>query len=631
MTALILVAAVAVAVVVLAAVHTAREHGPAVIAGRVLLGRHPTAHPRRQPTNARGWHPGTEVLHPSGHAGRWWHIRPLYRALAAQGALAALVLTIWGLSADRGATILGWKAAVAVADCAMLSAAMWHWLGREHRAERIEPLKAALPGDVTIRKLTPAMDDVRIAIPARMLGHEKALSDTELAIRHVLGLTEATHVSARALAGSAPMMTFAPVPDGPPGRLAYAEIAAEIAAAPAGTLVLGQAAARETVSAPLLTGGSPHVGLSMITGAGKSSDTRLAAAQIARGGGLLAICDVKLVSHTWSHRLPNVAAALTPEQIHDLLMWLAGDPGSDPGCPYAQSELQRRNESAFQVLTHDVTGEAVPDVGPPIFVIIEELNALAKQLSAYWKRVRPKGAPAKSPAVTALDTVLFTGRQAGIFIWAIGQKLSAAATSAGSGDSRENFGYLLLSDPSVSTWKMLVGDLHPRPAPSGVLGRRVLVTPADVKIFQSAYISPSEARALALSGVIAQARADMPCIGRADLTAPATAIPADVTAAVTASDTRPIPGPDLRIVTETARPVAETGPAALEEGPRRALTVAEAVAAGLWGNERAANRAVHRARLRPADGRRGVKGSPARYAIDDLIAAAPKTPRGRAS
>jgi hypothetical protein len=95
----------------------------------------------------------------------------------------------------------------------------------------------------------------------------------------------------------------------------------------------------------------------------------------------------------------------------------------------------------------------------------------------------------------------------------IGQRLSAKATSGGSGDARENIGVLLMSNPAASTWKMLVGDRHALPAATDVQGRLQVVTAKVVTEIQGAYVTGAQARDYATSGDVAVPRDDMPCVG----------------------------------------------------------------------------------------------------------------------
>ena len=92
--------------------------------------------------------------------------------------------------------------------------------------------------------------------------------------------------------------------------------------------------------------------------------------------------------------------------------------------------------------------------------MVEELNTLMKQLKTYWRQIGGKG---PSPALLALEQLIFTGRQLRMHLLMIGQRLSAKATSGdGSGDVRENLGTIIVYNLKDSTWKMLA-DGHAKP------------------------------------------------------------------------------------------------------------------------------------------------------------------------
>ena len=232
----------------------------------------------------------------------------------------------------------------------------------------------------------------------------------------------------------------------------------------------------------------------MGSGAGKSVTARFFAAQMAYKGAVLLVPDVKRISHMWARGLPNVAYARDDDEIHAALLWLA-------------REVHWRNREADK--SADIEGNVHGDVGPRVFVIAEELNAMMKRLRAHWRTIREPGDPVRSPALDALDEVLFTGRQVRVNVLMIGQRLSAEAT--GGGDGRENLAALIFARYKPATWKMLCPDL-PMPPPTRHVGRAEVVTDS-VRQVQVAYLSGAEARQLATSGRPGRLR-NMPFTGR---------------------------------------------------------------------------------------------------------------------
>jgi hypothetical protein len=266
-------------------------------------------------------------------------------------------------------------------------------------------------------------------------------------------------------------------------------------------------------------------------------------AQMLSKGAIGLVLDYKMISHQWAEGLPNVVIARRPAEIHQALLWLG-------------REVERRNEVALAGA--DIDGNVTADVGPRIFVVAEELNATMDRLRAYWREIRTKDDPARSPAIEALDMASFTGRQVKANILYIGQRLSNKATGGG-GDARENIGVIAFARWRATTWKMLAPDF-PMP-PKNLTPGRVHVVSDHVAEAQGIFLTPAQARELALSGVVSPVPHGMP--GRRPDTAE--------TAPVAALES----GPDLRGA--TGKPV---NPAAPVSG---AATLREAVDAGILG------------------------------------------------
>lgn len=56
--------------------------------------------------------------------------------------------------------------------------------------------------------------------------------------------------------------------------------------------------------------------------------------------------------------------------------------------------------------------DADPDaIGLRLLILLEEVNATMKQLARYWERTRESGDPKISPAIDALNEILYMGRQ----------------------------------------------------------------------------------------------------------------------------------------------------------------------------------------------------------------------------
>ena len=434
----------------------------------------------------------------------------------------------WGWWKYRLAT----EAALAVpAALAVLLAvrAVRNW---RHNRDWVRPLNQALPPGVTVAELARDRTRTTLALPAGFTGDEK---DRKLILQAASAkLNPAAELKGTwSLHGKRPQVEITLVKP-PPGFVGFPAIRPYADAAEEHQIVfgLGPPAAEFPNGAPVVISvdnDSPHLGISAESGGSKSVTARNASAQLAHHGALIAVVDAKLMSQHWCAGLGNVAYARSPAEIHELALWLA-------------AEVHRRNEKALHYA--DVEGKVHASVGPRVIGILEELNITQAILAAYWKSIDGKG---KSPAVLALDFVAFSGRAVSVNLVYIGQRLSAKATSGGSGDARENLGVLLMSNPAASTWRMLVGDRHPLPPASDVKGRLQIVTAKTVTEVQGAFLTGAQAREYATSGIVAEAPAGMPCVGGlAPVGTPERA----------AQDVRDIPaieghGPDLHIVPDS--------------------------------------------------------------------------------
>ena len=518
--------------------------------------------------------PATDIRTPADHAWRAHHIRRrrrrgLYRTAATYTVLGSL----YGLLAARTLTL--WLLAAAVVLAAAWTVLHVISVRHPHHRDIVAPLTRDLtaaigpPRDVQV---DPDHATVRVDLP-----HAFSVTDqekvTELVHAGVPGLSKTGSPTAewkRTRILRRPYVEYAQaVPM--PGFVAWALIREAADACAEHEVILGRT--RTSPYKISVDNDSPHIGLSMPSGEGKSVTARLLAAQLAHHGALAVILDRKLTSHQWAAGLPNVAYARSVEQVHQLCLWLA-------------AEVDRRNAIAVQFA--DREGKVHANPGPRLGVILEELNATAAELKAYWKSIGGKGI---SPAVVALDKVAFTGRAVLINLVYIGQRLSAKATGGGSADSRENLGIKLMS-PNVakSTWKMLIGDQHAQPEGSDTKGRLYVVGGKTSTEVQCGFMTGDEAAEYAQSGRIAEVEDDMPCLGPLKVLAPynsperalqdaagitgklvAELVPDSDTKAVQASDLGDVPdieGSEAKPGTRLALvpPLLVTGPEAFAQG-----------------------------------------------------------------
>jgi len=519
---------------------------------------------------------------------RWPRLALYKKALILVPCSAAAVTAAWEMAFHTSGT-----ERVLAAVCGLLLAAWFIRIVRwreefRHNRDWVRPLDLKLPPDVIVKSLTRDRSQTVLALPpGRAIDTKEQEAIVAVAAAALdLPVTDLDHKFSQF--GKRPQAVITLVPP-PPGYVSFADIQSHADSAEDHVIVFG--IGRPTKEFPKgapavisVDSDSPHLGLSMGSGDGKSVTARNAAAQLAHHGALIVVLDTKYISQHWCAGLPSVAIAREAAEIHELALWL-------------YEEVTRRKKLAFYYA--DVESVVHADPGPRIVGILEELNATQSELAEHWKSIGGKG---RSPAVVALDKVAFIGRQVGVNLLYIGQRLSAKAVSGGSADARENLGVLLMSNPTASTWKMLVGDRHDLPPATDVRGRLQIVTAKTVTAVQGAYLTGRQAREYAMSGVVAVPPAGMPCVG---------GLAPVGTPERLAQDVPDMPaiegqGPDLHIVRDSPRQPPLS--------PR--ITIPEAVAEGISGPTYDAVRkalARWRAEGRPVPVPVGVRGNADEY------------------
>jgi len=366
---------------------------------------------------------------------------------------------------------------------------------RKHYRTWIQPLHLAAAHQVGIPRAVDGRDWLEIA-PDRSRaalalpqGYNPKEGDQQHLVRTVtakLGM-EAPEVR-WLLAGPRPRLELtASAP--PPPKVVLGDVLGAIDSAKPDEFVWG-IGKRNTLITTSLSMDSPHIGLSIGSGGGKSISARAFLAQLLYRGALAVVLDVKMLSQHWAafgSQLPNVLIARSPAEVHNTLLWLG-------------EELTRRNTEALKHA--DIEGNAPPEViGPRLIVVAEEMNATIGYLRGYWRRVRdPREDPVRSPALEALGALSFMGRQAQMNMVCIAQRLSVKGLG-GDGDMKENIGTIALGRYSPPNWRMNAEDF-PMPPKSMVPGRLQVVTD-KVQEVQGVYMSGAEARRLAGAGEVA--------------------------------------------------------------------------------------------------------------------------------
>ncbi|MFD9465490.1 helicase HerA domain-containing protein [Streptomyces sp. NPDC060027] len=166
---------------------------------------------------------------------------------------------------------------------------------------------------------------------------------------------------------------------------------------------------------------SPHILVNASTGGGKSVTLRCIACQMLHHGSLVFVLDFKRISHPWALGM----------------------------------EGRRRTRVADELgIDADPHG-----IGPRLLILLEEINATMKQVARYWEKIRESGDPKVSPAVDALNEILYMGRQLRMHVLLVAQSVTARAL--GGPAVREQFATRILARYSVNAWRMLAPEVTP--------------------------------------------------------------------------------------------------------------------------------------------------------------------------
>ena len=596
---LVAVAAVILAGYILAALHRwLASRWFLVFAWRFLTGEAHHGHPV---TDAGWFRHGTKALTRTGHAPRWWYLPRWQRTLHRSGGVASVLLMLFSWLAAPAAAERQ-LAVLAVAGLALGCLRMARRLReRRHRKTWLYPLHLAAheiaghPRAIAAKSwITAELDSAgavkgaRLALPQGWPADEKDKQRLVAVASAKLGI-EAAEPSWR-LAGPAPLLTLTRSPP-PPGHVKLADVLEEMAKCRDDELLVGVGKGDNIIRASLGTD-SPHIAISMGTGAGKSTLAGFILLQMLIRGSIGLVLDAKRrLSYPWMLKdenrdvvqLPNVAYAWTTPQMHESMAWLS-------------RELDRRGDVAFAGM--DTRGKVHANVGSRLFIIAEELNMAVPRLKAYWHETRPDGGPAKSPAFTGLGETAFAGRQVRKHLVLVGQMLTAEATGSRDSSVKENCGIKMMSRYGPKGWRVMAEDI-PMPPPPSVLGRVQVVTAGRAREAQVPEMDEMLARQMVLDGIISPLPHDMPCRPRLPVTA---AVPALAG------------GPGLGPETVTVSPSEPSGP--------QRVTLSEAVRLGIVHPSTTVP-ALRMARFRDKEGfppRAGLRGAEYEYDAAALAA-----------
>ncbi|MFY4722214.1 pRL2-11 [Streptomyces sp. LaBMicrA B280] len=484
--------------------------------GRFLAGR-PMDGVKR--TDATFWRSGARVLPKvegrvsrSSYRAGWKRLTFRISTLAAIGAggyqagwvhqdtTVATAQEIWADPEPALATLE--QTGIAAASTAAVGTAAYLALTRKRRElmrEWVLPLHEALALPLRLPEQTDprrylhipsnfSEDDavIRVDVPGRLDFSKDLVVDiisTKLALE---GVTFSWH-----LAGRETYVTVKKTRK-PPAKAAFKDpkVREIVAAAKESAPVIGIGSAGRIVTVDL-DAESPHILVNASTGGGKSVTLRCIACQMLHHGSLVFVLDTKRISHPWASGLPGVTYCRDIADIHDQLIALG-------------IEGRRRTRVADELGI-----DADPkDIGPRLLILLEEVNATMKQLARYWEKTREPGDPKVSPAVDALNEILYMGRQLRMHVLLVAQ--SATARALGGPEVREQFSTRILARYSVNAWRMLAPEVHPAPKPTKYQGRAQVVSGGSARETQILFFTEAEAREWATTGKPAPAAAGAP-------------------------------------------------------------------------------------------------------------------------
>lgn len=324
---------------------------------------------------------------------------------------------------------------------------------------------------------------IRLDVPMEWHVSDAAKTSLKRAICARLGMSNLDLVEN--LEGPEPHLLVKHAPEAPK-EVRLFEVKNRLARTKSGTLIIG-VGARRVLHTVDLDRESPHIGVSVGTGGGKSTLLMWLAAQVLYWGAMLAILDVKQVSQRWAKPLSDVDYHRRVPDIHDYLINL-------------EREMNRRYDDINEM---EADEEIKPeDFGPRLVVLIEEVNVLEPMLVKYWRDIRSPDDPKESPAFTALQNLLNMGRECGIHLIIVGQRLTARVV--GGGTARDALYARLMGRFKASSWRMLCEGV-PMPPATTRPGQLYLVLGDVAYPLQVPVLTNKEARELAEHGTATRA------------------------------------------------------------------------------------------------------------------------------
>ncbi|MER8225388.1 hypothetical protein ABTZ58_33515 [Streptomyces sp. NPDC094143] len=211
---------------------------------------------------------------------------------------------------------------------------------------------------------------------------------------------------------------------------------------------------------------APHILVCSGTGGGSTTILRTLTAQFLHQGAHALVLDHTRIAHLWAKDLPTVTHRGNVAGIHDALVGLG-------------AELERRT---------GLDGD-LDDV-PRLMVVIDRADDTLRHLARYWETFRQEDDPKRSPAIAALEAVLYEGRAARIHVIYDGPTNVGGRLIPG---AREQFATVILARVSAGTWQRLAPIVDPAPKSSPLPGRVHVVQDGTAHPAQAVLMTDAEA------------------------------------------------------------------------------------------------------------------------------------------
>lgn len=261
----------------------------------------------------------------------------------------------------------------------------------------------------------------------------------------------------------------------PPEHVRYDAIKEKILALPAGSLYLGADARNRDIIVNLDTE-TPHIGLSMGTGRGKSVALRLLLAQLAAQGADIDILDVGMISLHEFRSLPGVKVEFDVSKCWDIVTL------------YEQEMMERLRQL---VEKDEDEWPAIISTWRRRVLVVEELNSFHVQSQAYWDQIRTSKDRATPPVLGQLTNISVMARKVLMHLAVSSQRFEAKLISAA---ARGQMGLRIMANPSAADWRMLGEGPKPKAGYSRKPGRVVAVVGNEAVALQVGFLERKEAK-----------------------------------------------------------------------------------------------------------------------------------------